>query len=77
LPGTDGAIMRRVKPDLPDSYLTINEACELFALSRSTFYRMLRDVELGLGEIVVRVPPNTGRIRVPAKGFEDWLRRHS
>lgn len=57
-----------------DTYLSIIQTCERFRLSRSTFYRMLRDPDLDLEEIVVRVPPVTGRIRVPARRFEDWLR---
>ena len=58
-----------------DRYLSINDACEAFSFSRSTFYRMLDDRDSGLREIVVRIPPKTGRIRVPQAAFEAWLRQ--
>ncbi|MEZ6184086.1 MAG: helix-turn-helix domain-containing protein [Planctomycetota bacterium] len=57
----------------PDTYLSINEVCERFGLSRRTFYRMLADPRSGLAKVVVRIPPRTGRIRVPLKRFEKWL----
>jgi predicted DNA-binding transcriptional regulator AlpA len=59
--------------DSPDLYLSINQACQAFSFSRSTFYRMLDDPRSGLREIVVRIPPETGRIRVPQAAFEAWL----
>jgi len=34
---------------------------------------MLDDPDSGLSEIVVRIPPETGRIRVPQAAFEAWL----
>ena len=58
-----------------DRYLSINQACEAFSFSRSTFYRMLDDPGSGLREIVVRIPPETGRIKVPQTAFETWLRQ--
>lgn len=61
--------------DSPDRYLSINKACEAFSFSRSTFYRMLDDPSTGLRELVVRIPPETGRIRVPQAAFEAWLRQ--
>lgn len=57
----------------PDTYLTINDVCERFGLSRRTFYRMLANRRSGLQKVVVRIPPRTGRIRVPLKRFEKWL----
>jgi len=59
--------------DSLDRYLSINKACEAFSFSRSTFYRMLDDPKSGLREIVVRIPPETGRIKVPQAAFEAWL----
>ncbi len=58
-----------------DRYLSINKACEAFSFSRSTFYRMLDDPDSGLRELVVRIPPETGRIKVPQAAFEAWLRQ--
>ncbi|MCO5164878.1 MAG: helix-turn-helix domain-containing protein [Planctomycetes bacterium] len=58
----------------PQPYLSINNVCRRFAISRSTFYRLLADPDTGLEELVVRIPPRTGRLRVPAHAFEEWLR---
>ncbi len=58
-----------------DRYLSINEACKAYSFSRSTFYRMLDDPDSDLREIVIRIPPETGRIKVPQAAFETWLRR--
>jgi len=58
----------------PDTYVSINEVCRRFSFSRQTFYRMLGDPEEDLAELVVRVPPETGRIRVPLRAFEAWLK---
>jgi hypothetical protein len=49
--------------------------CARYAISRATFYRMLADPNSGLRAVVVRIPPPTGRIRVPVVAFEAWLRR--
>ena len=57
----------------PETYLSIDLACKQFGVSRRTFYRMLAR-EPGLAELVVRIPPKTGRIRVPLRRFEQWLR---
>lgn len=57
----------------PDTYTTINAACHRFGISRSTFYRMLADPSSGLAELIIRIPPGTGRIRVPLQAFERWL----
>lgn len=59
--------------DEPEEWLTINETCRRFRISRATFYRTLADTKTGLAEVVVRVPPPTGRIRVPRRRFEAWL----
>lgn len=56
-----------------DTYASITQVCKQFSVSRRTFYRMLaRDP--ALAELVVRIPPKTGRIRVPLRRFEQWLR---
>jgi hypothetical protein len=55
-------------------FLTVVETCQRYGVSRATFDRMLRDPQSGLAEVVVRVPPVTGRVRVPVRAFEDWLR---
>jgi hypothetical protein len=36
---------------------------------------MLDDPDSDLREIVIRIPPETGRIKVPQAAFETWLRR--
>jgi predicted DNA-binding transcriptional regulator AlpA len=58
-----------------DDYITIKQVCREFSFSRSTFYRMLDDPTSGLRELVVRIPPREGRIKVPRRAFEEWLRR--
>ena len=60
-----------------DTYVSVSGACAHFEMSRSTFYRMLRDPESHLDRIIIRVPPLRGRIRVPLKRFEKWLRDQS
>lgn len=60
--------------DEPDTFVSIDELCRRFGFSRQTFYRMLGDPEGGLDEVAVRVPPPHGRIRVPVRRFEVWLR---
>lgn len=58
----------------PDRYLPVPEACKRFGFSRSTFYRLLAsNPELEDHGTIVRVPPVTGRIKVPAARFERWL----
>tara|TARA_B100000965_G_C19361680_1_gene656279 strand:- start:253 stop:450 length:198 start_codon:yes stop_codon:yes gene_type:complete len=56
-------------------FLTINQVCKRYGISRSTFYRMLADPQSGLRGVVVRIPPPTGRVRVPVAAFEAWLKR--
>lgn len=58
----------------PDTYLSVNEACEQIGISRRSFYRWLADPRTGLAGVVVRIPPGTGRIRVPVRRFEQWVR---
>ena len=55
-----------------DGYLTVQQACELAAISRSTFYRLLSEPKSGLPQIVVRIPI-VNRIRVPRQRFCEWL----
>ncbi len=61
----------------PDHYVTVNQACARFSMSRSSIYRMLADPDSGLSAILVRIPPGTGRLRVPLRAFEAWLRAHT
>jgi predicted DNA-binding transcriptional regulator AlpA len=61
----------------PDQYAPIKKTCERFGFSRATFYRMLADEKSGLEEVIRRVPPLTGRIRVPQRAFENWLSRRN
>jgi hypothetical protein len=56
-----------------DRYVSVNEACAQFSISRATFYRMLDAPSSGLREIVIRVPPVTGHLRIPLNRFERWL----
>lgn len=61
----------------PDRFRTVQQTCERFAMGKSTFYRMLADPDSGLADVVVRVPPVTGRLRVPERAFEAWLTRRN
>lgn len=45
-------------------------------MSRATFDRMMRDERCTLRDVVVRCPPITGRVKVPVREFEAWLRDH-
>jgi predicted DNA-binding transcriptional regulator AlpA len=56
-------------------FLSVNETCTRYNFARSTFYRMLADPHSGLDELVVRIPPGSGRIKVPTRAFEEWLAR--
>ena len=58
--------------DRADGYLTVNQACELACISRSTFYRLLDDPDSGLAEVALRIP-GLSRIRVPRQRFREWL----
>jgi predicted site-specific integrase-resolvase len=57
----------------PDTYVSVDQACQRFGISRRSFYRWLALPETGLARVVVRVPPPAGRIRVPVRRFERWL----
>lgn len=55
--------------------MTVDEACRTYRISRTKFYRMLRDSSNGLEAVIVRIPPVVGPIRIPPLDFEQWLRR--
>lgn len=64
------------QPTEVDSYVSINEICQQFDISRATFYRMLADPKnRKLQEFVVRIPPGHGRIRVPLRKFEMFIKK--
>lgn len=65
---------RDARPERPDTFVSIDEACIIFGISRRTFYRLLADRRAGLDQVVLRIPPRTGHIRVPVRRFEEWLR---
>lgn len=52
--------------------LTVSRACEIAAISRSSFYRLLEDPDAGLAEIALRIP-GMRCIRVPRQAFLQWL----
>jgi predicted DNA-binding transcriptional regulator AlpA len=52
--------------------LTVSRACEIAAISRSSFYRLLNDPDAGLADIAVRIP-GMCCIRVPRQAFLHWL----
>ena len=52
--------------------LTVSQACEIAAISRSSFYRLLDDPDAGLAEIALRIP-GMRCIRVPRQAFLQWL----
>lgn len=54
----------------PDTWVSVDEACARLTVSRSTFYRALRNETSGLSAIVRRIPPGTGRLRVPLRRLE-------
>jgi hypothetical protein len=56
-------------PQEPEAYVGVKEACRVFEISRRTFDRLLGDLDSGLSDIIVRIPPRTGRIKVPLRGF--------
>ncbi len=53
-------------------YLTVNEACDLARISRTTFYKLLDDADSGLAAITVRIP-GLARLRIPEPAFREWL----
>jgi hypothetical protein len=57
-----------------DGYLTIDQVCVKYATSRSTVYRMIDDPDLGLEELIIRVPPRTGPRRLPVAALEEIFR---
>ncbi len=52
--------------------LTVSQACEIAAISRTSFYRLLDDPDAGLAEIALRIP-GMRCIRVPREAFLQWL----
>jgi excisionase family DNA binding protein len=64
--------MRKPERGNENGYLTVGAACELAAISRSTFYRLLDNPETGLGEVAIRIP-GLNRIRLPRSRFCEWL----
>ncbi len=64
--------MRESERGNENGYLTVGAACELAAISRSTFYRLLDNRESGLGEVAIRIP-GLNRIRLPRSRFCEWL----
>lgn len=69
---------RRSREALPpasdgDRLLTISECCTACGISRQTFYNWLNDPSLGFAELVVRVPPPNGRLRIRESRLREWL----
>jgi len=52
--------------------LTVSQACEIAAISRTSFYRLLDDPDAGLAEIALRIP-GMRCIRVPREAVLQWL----
>lgn len=63
--------------DSNSEFLSVNETCATFNFSRSTFYRMYEDPGLELKKFILRIPPVSGRLRIPKSEFIDWLKRRS
>ena len=55
-----------------DEYLTVSQACELAAIGRTTFYKLLGDPQSGLADIATRVP-GLGYIRISRWKLRKWL----
>ena len=55
-----------------ETCLTVKQACDLAAISRSSFYRLLDDPDSTLAEIALRIP-GMRCIRVPRQAFLQWL----
>ena len=60
------------RPDL-ETCLTVKQACEIAAISRSSFYRLLDDPGSGLADIAFRVP-GMRCIRISRRRFRQWLK---
>lgn len=54
-----------------EPYISIEDACKKFDISRTTFYSLLPAAEAA--GVAVRVPPPTGSVRIPVRRFEAWL----
>ena len=53
-------------------FLTVDEACALARIGRSTFYRALKNEDAGLDEVVIKIPGIRG-VRLPRDRFMQWL----
>ena len=58
--------------DLAPPYLSINEACRVAQISRSTFYRILADDGSGLDEVVIKLP-GIRKLIIPKARFIEWI----
>lgn len=57
-----------------DGFMTIDDACQRYRISRSTLYRLLADPLFGLAKLVVRVPPPDGPVRLPKAEVDELMR---
>jgi excisionase family DNA binding protein len=57
-------------------YLSVEQACRLLQIGRSTFYRILADEGSGLADVAIRIP-GVGRLRFPERKLRRWLEGHS
>jgi hypothetical protein len=55
-------------------YQSVKAACRYFGISRSSFYRLARQWP-EFRKLLVRIPPETGPIRVPLRAVEELLKR--
>jgi hypothetical protein len=54
-----------------EPYISIEDACKKFDISRTTFYSLLPAAEAA--GVAVRVPPPSGSVRIAVRRFEAWL----
>lgn len=57
-------------------YLSVEQACRLLQIGRSTFYRILADEGSGLADVAIRIP-GVGRLRFPERKLRRWLEGQS
>ncbi|HBP19280.1 MAG TPA: hypothetical protein DEA08_16010 [Planctomycetes bacterium] len=60
--------------DSTDEWLSPDQACARFNVSRSSFDRWRSDPATGLEQLTPQPSGHGGRILVPVAGFEEWLR---